>query len=202
MTTVAYLVLGCRVLLVIVFVVSLVGKVRGRDAFDEFVGATRRLLPITVRARPAWLVALGVAGLETVVVLALLLPGGARVGFLLAAMMLTAFTLAILVALRRGERAPCRCFGASSTRPLGIVPIVRNAVLLTVTVLGVIGVALTPATAFAPAGVAVAAVAAVVVAVPVILSEEIVDLFRAPTVGHPAPERPDNTRPRESAGRK
>lgn len=173
-----YVALGCQALLVLVFAISVVGKVRGQDAFTEFVGATRRLLPASIGARPARWIAAGVAGAEAITVVSLLLPVSTIVGFLLALVLLGAFTTAVLLALRRGERAPCRCFGAS-THPLGPAQVVRNAVLLAAAVLGVIGVVSSPTQAMEPAGIAIVLLAAGVVALPVLLADDIAALFRA-----------------------
>ena len=180
-----YVALGCQALLVLVFAISVVGKVRGQDAFTEFVAATRRLLPASIGARPARWIAASVAGAEAITVVSLLLPVSTILGFMLALVLLGAFTTAVLLALRRGERAPCRCFGAS-THPLGPAQVVRNAVLLAAAVLGGIGTVSSPSAVPNPVGIATALLAAGVVALPVLLADDIAGLFRA------SPQKPSS----------
>ncbi|MEV6398955.1 MauE/DoxX family redox-associated membrane protein [Streptomyces sp. NPDC051907] len=118
-----YLLFACRVLLVGVFLVAVAGKLRGRAAFDEFAASIRamRLLPRRLAA-PA---AAAVAATEAAVVVLLAWPAAVPAGFALAAALLIVFTAGIALALRRGRREPCRCFGASAA-PLGPVHVVRN----------------------------------------------------------------------------
>ena len=47
-----------------------------------------------------------------------------------AGVMLTAFTVLLIVRLKQGRRPPCACFGALSTKPIGWGNVVRNAVFL------------------------------------------------------------------------
>ncbi|HEY9410410.1 MAG TPA: MauE/DoxX family redox-associated membrane protein [Jiangellaceae bacterium] len=183
-----HVVLACQALLVLVFAISVAGKVRDSAAFAEFVGATRRLLPASIGARPARWIAAGVVGAEVTAVVSLLLPVSTVLGFLLALVLLAGFTAAVLLALRRGERAPCRCFG-TSTHPLGAAQVVRNAILLAAAALGGIGAVSSPAEVIEPGGVAIALLAAGLVALPVLLADDIADLFRA-TPQKPSPEKP------------
>ncbi|GAA2884676.1 methylamine utilization protein MauE [Streptosporangium fragile] len=120
-----YVVIGCRALVGIVFLVSAATKIRPL-ASGEFAASVRRLTGLRgARARP---VALGVVLLEGAVPVLLVVRGLAVPGFVLAGALLAAFSTAILVALRRGVRAPCRCFGAAEI-PLGPRHLVRNALL-------------------------------------------------------------------------
>jgi uncharacterized membrane protein YphA (DoxX/SURF4 family) len=62
---------------------------------------------------------------------ALLVAGVARsVVALLAAAMLMVFTGVLVLRLAEGRRVPCACFGARSTRPIGVGSVVRNLVLI------------------------------------------------------------------------
>ena len=47
-----------------------------------------------------------------------------------AGVMLTAFTVLLIVRLKQGRRPPCACFGALSTKPIGWGNVVRNVVFL------------------------------------------------------------------------
>jgi hypothetical protein len=51
-----------------------------------------------------------------------------------ALVLLLAFTIIIVRRLLDGSRPPCACFGSRSKRPLGAVHVVRNLVLMALTV--------------------------------------------------------------------
>jgi hypothetical protein len=132
---VSYVLLACRVTIVVVFVVAVAGKVRGRAAYADFRRSITewRVLPRRASAAAA---AATVAG-EVGVVLLLALPGMATAGFAAGALLLAAFTTGVVLALRRGRTATCRCFGASTTR-LGGAHVARNAILIGVCVAGAV----------------------------------------------------------------
>lgn len=56
-----------------------------------------------------------------------------------AALLLLAFTMAILARLAEGERPPCACFGSWAARPIGPFHVVRNVVLIVVATVAVLG---------------------------------------------------------------
>ncbi|MCG5221011.1 MauE/DoxX family redox-associated membrane protein [Streptosporangium soli] len=128
-----YVVVGCQAALIGVFLFSVVGKIRTRHAYDEFVSSV-----VAMRALPrSWTRSAAIATIaaEAAAVALLAIPATVPAGFLLAAGLLTIFTVAISNAVRHGRRAPCRCFGASTT-PLGRVHMVRNLVLLSACLAG------------------------------------------------------------------
>ncbi|MEQ4301016.1 MauE/DoxX family redox-associated membrane protein [Plantactinospora sp. B6F1] len=171
-----YLAIGIRCLIGVVFLGSIVGKLTGRDAFEAFVASTARISALPDRfVRP---LALGVVGAEAAVCVLVTVPSPAAVlGLVLAAGLLVAFAVGVLAAIVRGERTPCRCFGAS-TLPLGPSHVVRNIALALVAVLGAtIGTAATPAQL--PGGV-LAALSAVVLGGVLTRLDDIVGLFRSP----------------------
>ncbi|MQA95417.1 MAG: methylamine utilization protein MauE [Streptosporangiales bacterium] len=173
----SYVVLGCRCVVGLVFVASVVGKLRGRESYAGFVAATGRLGPGWVLSRvPAGVMAGGVIAAEATVVVLLVLPGTAWMGFALAGLLAMAFAAAVLAALRRGDRAPCRCFGVSA-RPVGGVHLVRNVVLAAAAGLGMAGGA-AAAGSLEPAGVIVAVVAGAVVGAFVVAADDVAELFR------------------------
>ena len=45
-------------------------------------------------------------------------------------LLLSAFTVLLLVRLRESERQPCSCFGAKSQRPISWLDVLRNSVLV------------------------------------------------------------------------
>lgn len=168
-----YLVVGARALLGLVFLVSVAGKAAGRSAFAAFVGSVRSLGVVPpVLVRP---VARTVIAGEGAVCVLMAVParGGVTAGFVVAAALLTAFTVGIAAAVRRGAIAPCRCFGPSPT-PLGIPHIVRNAVLCAIAVAGVLAV---PADA-RPGGAVVAGIAGLVAGAVVTQLDHLLALFR------------------------
>ncbi|OPC77002.1 hypothetical protein B4N89_41190 [Embleya scabrispora] len=168
-----YALLACRVLLGLVLVASAGGKLRGGEAFRAFVEATRELGAPARRARS---IAIAVVVGEIAAALSLAAPPNGFVGFALALPLLTAFTIAILGALRRGTNASCACFGASAT-PIGRRHVVRNAVLITV---AGTGLALGAAGASNPthlAGALTAVSCAVIGALVLISTDELAELF-------------------------
>jgi uncharacterized membrane protein YphA (DoxX/SURF4 family) len=121
-----------RCLLALVFLASAVGKLRGRPAFRAFADSLRamNLLP----GRVVVPVAVVVAAAEAVVPLLLPLPVAALVtaGFVVAATLLAAFTVAVAAVLRRGTAVSCRCFGEAAAAPFGRHHLARNVVLTVV----------------------------------------------------------------------
>lgn len=130
-----YVAIGCRAALVTVFLIAVAGKVAGRGSFREFVGSVARLRVVRPRAATAAAV-VTVSAEALVIVLAASPPRPADLaGCALAGLLAVMFSCAIAVSLRHGNRAPCRCFGRSTT-PLGGRHLARNAVLLTVSAAG------------------------------------------------------------------
>ncbi|MFI5912132.1 MauE/DoxX family redox-associated membrane protein [Dactylosporangium sp. NPDC051541] len=174
-----YLEVAARLLLATVFAVALFGKVTGGRAYAAFADsiARMRVLPARV-ARPA---ALASVVTEGAVVLLLVLPWrwAAVAGFVLAAGLLAVFAAAIAISLRGGNRAPCRCFGASAT-PLGRGHIVRNLILIVIALTGLAAAAAVGAGAGAIAipGAVVAGAAGLVAGIVVTAYDDIVTLFR------------------------
>ncbi|MFD9858077.1 MauE/DoxX family redox-associated membrane protein [Streptomyces alboflavus] len=151
-------------------------------AFAAFLASVRSLRVVpSALVRP---VALTVIAGEAAVCVLLAAParGATTAGLLVAAALLTAFTVGIAAALRRGVTAPCRCFGASST-PLGTLHLVRNAVLCALALAGALAA---PTAADAPPGSAlVAGVAGLVAGALVTQLDHLLALFRP----LPAPPR-------------
>jgi hypothetical protein len=172
----AYLVVGCQCLVGLVFLVAAASKLHSRAAFGGF-GESLRQLPLVPKtlAVPA---AVGVVVAEAVVPLLLVAPaaGFAAAGFAVALGLLSAFTATTVIALRRGARPPCRCFGMSEI-PLGARHVVRNCALAAVAGVGLAAALQGGQRAVDPAGVAVAAVAGIVLAVLAVVFDDLVELF-------------------------
>jgi methylamine utilization protein MauE len=111
-----YFALTCRCLIGVLFAASAFSKMRSAAAFRDFSAWLGGLPLPAVRGRAVPAV---MAGTEAVIVVALLLPWTARAGLGLAAASLAVFAGGTVAVVRRGVRAPCRCFGTSA-RPLGL----------------------------------------------------------------------------------
>ncbi|WP_432948294.1 MauE/DoxX family redox-associated membrane protein [Kribbella sp. CA-253562] len=176
--SVEYLQFGCQVLLGGVFAVSAGSKLYSRTAFADFTGATARLTGAGAgRARQ---LAVVVVAAEVAVVLALILPALVLWGFALGIGLLAVFSAAIVRSLRKGQRASCRCFGASDS-PLGKHHVVRNAALAAFGALG-IAAGLSGGTSsldFGPAG--VVAFAALIGVALIARLDDLIGLFRTTT---------------------
>ncbi|WP_370947235.1 MauE/DoxX family redox-associated membrane protein [Amycolatopsis sp. cg5] len=168
----SYAELFFRAFLLGVFLFAVLGKARGRAAFDEFARSIQglRLLP------RKWSVptAAAVVAAEAAVVVLLAVPGTVVAGFGLASALLIGMTGAIVVAIGQGRQAPCRCFGASVT-PLGMAHVVRNLILLAT---GAGGLAFAGSTgAMEPGGVLLALAAAAVGVLLVVRADDLMALF-------------------------
>ncbi len=131
---VGYVVLACRVLVAMVFVASAASKLLSAASFRSFVTATRDMAVPAVLA-PAVAVCV-VAGELGAAALLALWPGGTA-GFVVAGVLLVAFTAGIAGVLLRGKDQSCNCFG-STTAPIGPRHVVRNAALLAVVAAGLL----------------------------------------------------------------
>ena len=164
-----YLALSCRCLVGLVFLISVATKVTP-GAFRAFAESLRTMnvLPESL-VRPAAPV---VVCAELAVAASLGWTASARVGAVLAALLLTAFSAAIVLSLTRNANATCRCFGAGGGR-LGVRHVVRNVLLLGSCLVIAFGSAVP-----ADAEVAVAAAAAgVVAALLVVGMDPVTELF-------------------------
>ncbi|MET7464362.1 MauE/DoxX family redox-associated membrane protein [Nonomuraea sp. NPDC005501] len=171
-----YVRVGCAWLIAVVFAITAVSKARDLAGFAR---SLPDLVPVPrALTRPLAVVVAALEGLVALLVAVPLVAGVSGVvayGLGLALLLLAAFTVAIAVALRRGRRAPCRCFGASAA-PLGARHLVRNGLLIIAAALGL----LQPAGSPALAGVVVAGVAGLIGAILVAAFDDLVDLFAGP----------------------
>jgi hypothetical protein len=116
---------------------------------------------------------MAVVATEAAVPVLLLFPAAMFYGFALAGALVAAFTAAIGTALKRGRRALCRCFGASSA-PLGPSHLVRNTILLISTLAGGLALDAQPPRA---AGLVVAIAAGLMGAILIVAMDDIAFLF-------------------------
>lgn len=173
-----YLLLGTRCLLGCVFLVSFSGKVWGRARYDGYLAATRRLMPrwaaSRVSARAAAPVVLAV---EVAVPVLLAVPATVLPGLALSCVLMSVFAGATAAALRRGENAPCHCFGVSQ-RDLSTGHVTRNVVLAGLALAGTVA-ASSNARPLAATDAAVVAALAVVAAVLFVIADDLADVFRS-----------------------
>jgi Methylamine utilisation protein MauE len=116
--------LASRMTLAVVLLIAAVAKALDRsgtrDSLERF--------GVPVALAPAASVALPLV--ELAVAVALVPVASAWAAALAALVLFVAFTAALVVGLLRGAEAPCNCFGASSTRPVGPAALARNVVLI------------------------------------------------------------------------
>jgi hypothetical protein len=167
-----YLQLACRLVLLFVFAVAVAGKLRSRRTWREFTGSVRDL---GIRAaRPVAAVTIAT---EFAVVVSMALPGLVRAGFVLALALLAGLTGGVLVALRNGSQASCRCFGGGAFgegAAYGPSHVARNAMLGLIAAIG--GITGPPA-AYEVAGVVTTASAAVIAAIVVIRFADLLSIL-------------------------
>lgn len=124
-------VLFCRMLLALVFTISLIGKLRDRAAFEEAIVEFQLLPPgAAILAARVFLAS------EALVVVLLALGGAALpAGFGLALLLLAIFSTALLLVLRRKLAVVCNCFGRTEQH-ISRYDLVRNALLAACGLLG------------------------------------------------------------------
>ncbi|WP_297628805.1 MauE/DoxX family redox-associated membrane protein [Nocardia sp.] len=131
--TIEYGVWGLRLALGVVFGLSAAGKFADlsgtRKAVGEF-GIPIRWVPAAAWALPV---------VEALVAVGLLPPWTAAAAALVAVGLLLVFTAAVALLLRRGKHPACSCFGAASSAPIGVRTLVRNAVLILLAAVAVVG---------------------------------------------------------------
>jgi hypothetical protein len=129
-----YLEVAGRVLLAVVFGVACAGKVSSPAAFAGFARSLSDLGWLTGRRRIAAVAAL-IPASEAAVTVLLAVPATVAWGFATATVLLGTLTAGAGIAIRRGRRVECRCFGASA-QPMGAPAMIRNAILIAVAVAG------------------------------------------------------------------
>ncbi|WP_053736633.1 MauE/DoxX family redox-associated membrane protein [Nocardia sp. NRRL S-836] len=128
-----YLEVCCRVVVGLVFLLAVAGKLRGRaelTAFTESLGSFG-LRPARLRSA----LATTVIAVEAVAVV--LLAVAPRLGLGFAALVLVAFSGAVLAAKATGREVRCRCFGADGGL-MGRKHLIRNGVLVAVALTGLV----------------------------------------------------------------
>ena len=130
-----YLAIGCRTAVALAFLLAIAGKLVGAGAFAEFSRSVVAMKAAPAPLAPVVARATVLAEALTMVLLAMGFRIAVLAGFSLAAVLTVAFSYAVVRTVRSGNRTACRCFGRSST-PLGRRHLVRNGLLLAVSVAG------------------------------------------------------------------
>ncbi|MEV6274683.1 MauE/DoxX family redox-associated membrane protein [Nocardia sp. NPDC051832] len=127
-----------RLGLAVVFGLAAWGKLADR------VGARQAVVDFGVPVRWGPAVAWGLPVVEAGLAVGLLVQWTAAAAAVLAMLVLGVFTAAMARLLAQGKRPACSCFGASSTAPIGRRTLVRNAVLLLLSLLAAAGSMVSP----------------------------------------------------------
>ena len=126
------IVFGARLAIALLFASSLLHKLRYFTEFRQHV-ADYQLLP----ARLAFAAALLLLCAEAATLLALIVPGMAGEGALLAAGLLALYALAMAINLARGRRhIDCGCAGPQLAQPISEWLLLRNALLIGLALVG------------------------------------------------------------------
>jgi hypothetical protein len=128
---VLYLEVCCGVVIGLVFLLAVVGKLRGRAELTAFAESLGSFGLRSARLRSALATSVITAEAVTVVLLAVT----PRLGLGLAATMLVAFTAAVVTAKATGREVRCRCFGADGGL-MGRTHLIRNGVLIVIALAG------------------------------------------------------------------
>ena len=183
---------SCRGLLATMFLVSVMSKLRSRVAWQAFVASVHELRLLPERSVGPVAAVVMTAEVVSCALLVTPLAATAQAGFGLSSAMLAAFTVVIAVTVRRGLVVPCRCFGVAAA-PLRWRHVVRNAVLAAVAFVGLfgglgagVGPSGVPAGSSGPA-VVVGLSTGLVVAVVVIVLDDLLELFTGQPVTGRAP---------------
>ncbi|MFE4974157.1 MauE/DoxX family redox-associated membrane protein [Kitasatospora sp. NPDC056651] len=170
----AYLLLGCRAVIAVVFARSALAKLRARRDFASALRAMALLPPGTTGAA-----VIGVPAAEVALALLVWTPAPlATWAFAATAGLVALFAAVLVVLLRRGTDVSCSCFGASGV-PVGGAHVVRNLVLIAIAVTGLVASALPAPGGLGAAGAVVALLAAGFASVLIIATDTLVELFSA-----------------------
>jgi hypothetical protein len=169
-----YLALACRVLVGVTFFAAVLGKVRSAEAFRLFTASLAGLGWLSAERRRPVAVATTAAELSIVALVAW--SPTARGGLAIAAVAVGVFTIVMIAAERRGAPVTCRCFGGGG-QTWGPVHLIRNTLLGGSAVLGVVAHSIAPPGQPALAGATVASAVAAIVALLLILSDDLAYLF-------------------------
>ncbi|MFJ8621344.1 MauE/DoxX family redox-associated membrane protein [Kitasatospora sp. NPDC093550] len=170
----AYLLLGCRAVIAVVFATSALAKLRARRDFASALRVMAVLPP-----RLTGLAVVGVPAAEAALALLAWAPGPiATWAFFASGGLIALFTAVLVRLLRRGADVSCSCFGASGV-PVSKAHVGRNLVLMAVVGAGLAASAAPDPGGLGAAGAAVALLAAAFASALIIATDTLVELFTA-----------------------
>lgn len=172
----APLIIGIRCLIGIVFAASFLGKVAGTRAFREFSASLMSMG--VLNGEVARMAAFAVVAAELLISASMTSPNPsvALAGFALGILLMVVFSGAIVLVIRRGTKAICRCF-ATSTAPLSTRHVIRNGALAILMLVGFI-ISLRGAGATSRTSIGVSVVVGLLCGGVVTILDSIIDLFR------------------------
>ena len=136
----AYTSLALRVFVGLVFAASACTKLATLSRFNAFA-SWMDTLPIPGTSHSKLIAAL-VAACEGMIVVFVAIPATSAIGLIIAAGLLCSFVVLVVRLIRRGVSTPCRCFGSSAS-PLSVRHVVRDLLLLSGALLGLLNVTAT-----------------------------------------------------------
>jgi uncharacterized membrane protein YphA (DoxX/SURF4 family) len=125
-----YVVRGCQILIGLMFAWAALAKLGDLSAFATAVH-NFRIVPVATEN----LLAVTLPWIELVASLALILNVQPRAGAVILTVLLTVFTLGIVLAMFRGLSFECGCFGKGDTSRVGMVKVLQNVGMLVVAVI-------------------------------------------------------------------
>lgn len=133
--------IACATLVAVVFGFAVVGKLRDRGSWTDFVATTAAMLPTRrTLSRPAAVLVVGAESATALLAVAAVLlrdPTVELLAFALAGVLLIGFATGIAGVLRRGLSVRCNCFGGGGA-VFGPTHLVRNGSLLLIVVAGLV----------------------------------------------------------------
>lgn len=123
----------CRIVIILVFVISLIGKVTDLSAFHTAI-TNFKILPTQWSKTATWIFLIGEF---SVIVLATWGGNLLLAGFGGATFLLIIFSIALGVTLIRRQQIPCNCFGREE-KPISPYDLVRNAGFLVCSFTGIV----------------------------------------------------------------
>lgn len=117
---------GARLLLILVFLVAGISKLRDREGSQDAL--------VAFGIPPAWskLLGIGLPALEIITALFLFFEATAVTGAILAIGLLALFSIGIVYNLSKGRTPDCHCFGKVYSKPISKIDILRNFLLASI----------------------------------------------------------------------
>ncbi len=131
-----YIVIGVRVLLGVIFSAAVASKVARRSHYSAFRQSltTLPLLP----ARWSYVLAPLSLAAEALCIILVVIPATQDEAFVLAAIILSAYTSVLLAARLSGSLTACHCFTSIPISPISAGDIARNVILIMIALVGIV----------------------------------------------------------------